>query len=54
MNGRARELVKSPSAALKILALSRRDAIRQSIPEIKRYSTVEKFPHKAFNTLEEF
>jgi hypothetical protein len=34
--------------------LGGRDAIAQGIPEISRYSAVEKFAHKALNALEEF
>ena len=53
MNGRASELVKSPSTALEVVALGGRDAIAQGVPEISRYSAVEKFPHKALDALEE-
>ena len=41
MNGRASELVKSPSTALEVVALGGRDAIAQGVPEISRYSAVE-------------
>ena len=54
MNGRARQLVKSPCPVLEVRPLGDRDAMRQRLSEVNRYAAVEQFPHDAFNTLEEF